>query len=66
MKIVFIMLSLVLGGLWMNAAALEDSSEVYPVPQKVMSDYAEFPVKSAGISFVPLFDEAPDEALTGA
>lgn len=63
MKIVLIMLSLVLGGLWMNAAALEDSSEVYPVPQKVMSDYAEFPVKSAGISFVPLFDEAPDEAV---
>lgn len=63
MKIVLIMLSLVLGGLWMNAAALEDSSEIYPVPQKVMSDYAEFPVKSAGISFVPLFDEAPDEAV---
>ena len=63
MKKILIMLFLVLGGGWLNAAASSENSEIYPVPQKVMSEYSSFPVNTAGISFVLSFDETPDEVV---
>lgn len=63
MKKILIMLFLVLGGGWLNAAASSENSGIYPAPQKVMSEYSSFPVNTAGISFALSFDETPDEVV---